>query len=85
MQDIIKSLEVKGLKFSGICTDTRKIKKGDLFVALKGPNFDGHDFAQEAIRKGASGVVLIKNPKSQIRNPKQIPNPKFQNKKDLDR
>lgn len=30
--------------FSGISTDTRTIKKGDVFIALLGENFDGHEF-----------------------------------------
>jgi len=43
---------------SGISTDTRTIKLGDLFVAIEGPNFDGHNFIGEAIRKGARGAVV---------------------------
>ena len=38
-------------------TDTRKLKKGDLFFALKGPNFNGNDYAGEAFEKGASYVI----------------------------
>jgi len=44
----------------GICTDSRRIKKGELFVALKGENFDGHRFVKEALDKGAAGVVVSK-------------------------
>ncbi len=41
-------------KFKGnVCIDSRDVKKGDLFVALKGPRFDGHDFIDEAFEKGA--------------------------------
>lgn len=41
-------------KFAGdVSLDTRGIKKGDLFVALKGKNFDGHDFIEDAFSKGA--------------------------------
>ncbi|NQU17497.1 MAG: hypothetical protein HQ564_05470 [Candidatus Saganbacteria bacterium] len=36
-----------------ISIDTRTVKKGDLFIPIKGPNFDGHDFIEEAIKKGA--------------------------------
>ncbi|MDX1978517.1 MAG: UDP-N-acetylmuramoyl-tripeptide--D-alanyl-D-alanine ligase [Pseudanabaenaceae cyanobacterium bins.68] len=39
------------------CTDTRKLQKGDLFFALSGEHFDGHDFAEAAIAKGAVAVV----------------------------
>ncbi|MFL5789070.1 MAG: UDP-N-acetylmuramoyl-tripeptide--D-alanyl-D-alanine ligase [Flavisolibacter sp.] len=39
-------------------TDTRKLKKGDLFFALKGPSFDGNEFAIKAIESGASYAVI---------------------------
>ncbi|NSM56446.1 UDP-N-acetylmuramoyl-tripeptide--D-alanyl-D-alanine ligase [Wolbachia endosymbiont of Atemnus politus] len=41
-----------------ISTDTRSIKKGDLFIALKGKNFDGHNFLHEAFLKGAASAVV---------------------------
>ena len=47
----------KDLGFNKISTDTRTIKKGDLFLALKGENFDGHDFIETAIEKGASSII----------------------------
>jgi UDP-N-acetylmuramoyl-tripeptide--D-alanyl-D-alanine ligase len=47
--------------FSGINTDSRTIVKGQLFWALKGETFDGHDFVKEAIKKGASVVVVNKD------------------------
>ncbi len=39
-------------------TDTRAIEPGDTFVALRGERFDGHDFAAEAVRRGAAMLVL---------------------------
>jgi UDP-N-acetylmuramoyl-tripeptide--D-alanyl-D-alanine ligase len=48
---------------SGITTDTRKIGKGNVFVALKGERFDGHDYLQDAVRDGASAVVVSRAPK----------------------
>ncbi len=42
---------------SGVSTDSRTIEKGDLFVALKGERFDGHEHVYEAERKGASAVL----------------------------
>ena len=45
--------------FSLITTDTRRIEKGALFVALKGEKQDGHNFIPEAIKKGATGVVSM--------------------------
>lgn len=46
------------IEFTGVSTDTRTIKKGEVFFALKGPNFDGHAFIKDAYRKGAIGVVV---------------------------
>ena len=46
---------------SKIVTDSRKISKGDCFLALKGPNFNGHDFIDEALDRGASFVISEKN------------------------
>ena len=47
---------------SGLCrsygTDSRQIEPGRLFFAVRGPNFDGHDFVEEACRKGAVGAVV---------------------------
>ena len=43
---------------TGISTDTRKIKNGELFVAIKGGNFDGHSFILDAVAKGAGGVLV---------------------------
>lgn len=43
---------------SRVSTDTRTIKEGDLFIALVGPNFDGHQYADIAIDKGASALIV---------------------------
>ncbi len=40
-------------------TDSRQIEPGRLFFAVRGPNFDGHDFVEEAHRKGAVGAVVV--------------------------
>ena len=45
------------LKYPSISTDSRSIKKGDIFFALKGDNFDGNNFVFQAIEQGASLVV----------------------------
>jgi len=47
-----------GATVSGVSTDTRTIQPGALFVALKGERFDGHDFLEDAVRKGAAAVVV---------------------------
>lgn len=41
----------------GVSTDTRTLNNGDLYIAIKGENFDGHDFLDEAYKKGAIATV----------------------------
>ena len=58
--------------FTGVGTDTRSLQKDDLFIALRGLNFDGHNFLAEAISAGAAGAVLdqeIDTPLPYIRVP----------------
>ena len=44
----------------GVSIDTRAIQPGDLFIALKGPNFDGNEYAEEALTKGAVAVLTTR-------------------------
>jgi UDP-N-acetylmuramoyl-tripeptide--D-alanyl-D-alanine ligase len=46
-----------GLRIARVGTDSRGLAPGDLFVCLRGPNFDGHRFAAEAARRGAAAVL----------------------------
>lgn len=43
---------------SGICTDTRNIQKNSFFLCLKGSNFNGNEFAKEALNRGAKYVII---------------------------
>ena len=43
---------------SGVSTDSRKLQTGDLFVALKGDRFNGHDFLEEVVQKGAVAAMV---------------------------
>jgi len=43
---------------TGLSIDTRTLSPGDLFVALKGPHFDGHDFSANALAKGAAAAMI---------------------------
>ena len=54
----IAQLYEQFISSTGVCTDTRKISKGCIFFALKGENFDGNKFTDEALEKGASKVVI---------------------------
>lgn len=64
LDEIVKAIDGKivinkeNLIFNEVCTDTRKIEKDNLFIALKGANFNGNDYANVAIEKGASLVII---------------------------
>lgn len=49
---------VAEVAFDSVNTDTRTLKEGDLFVALKGPNFDGNHYVSEAAEKGAVAALV---------------------------
>jgi UDP-N-acetylmuramoyl-L-alanyl-D-glutamate--2,6-diaminopimelate ligase len=63
LKELLKSIEYtkaqcdENIEIGGICTDSNKVKAGDLFVCYKGVNCDGHDYALQAISKGALVVV----------------------------
>lgn len=62
MEKVIEATEGKlisgdGAVFSGVSIDTRTIKEGDLFFAIRGERFDGHDFLNEALSKCKGAVV----------------------------
>src|SRR5215216_3666965 len=46
------------LQYPSVQTDTRKLQKADLFFALKGPSFNGNEFARKAIDAGAAYAVI---------------------------
>ena len=52
------------LQHPSIQTDTRKLKQGDLFFALKGPNFNGNEFALKALEAGAAYAIIDEKPTS---------------------
>ncbi len=43
-----------------ISIDSRTIKKGEVFIAIKGERFDGHDFVDEAFKRGAGAAIVQK-------------------------
>ena len=47
---------------TGVSIDSRSLAPGDLFVALKGPNFDGHDFLDAAYAAGAAAASTVMRP-----------------------
>lgn len=49
--------ELDNIEIKGITDDTRKVSEGYIFVCIKGEKFDGHEFAEDMLKKGASAVV----------------------------
>ncbi len=62
LSDVARRLDAKwqgaDVLFSRVVTDTRQIEPGDLFVALQGERFDGHDYVQRAASLGAAGALV---------------------------
>jgi len=48
------------LVVNGVTTDTRTASEGELFIALQGPNFDGHDYVEQATQKGVAAVLVAR-------------------------
>lgn len=77
--DGIEPAETSGdlsVTIEGISMDSRYVKKGDLFVCVPGFNVDGHDFAREAVRQGASGLLVerilpLETPQVKVDNVRQ--------------
>ena len=59
----------KTAKAEGVSCDSRKLRKGDVFVAIKGNAADGHDYIDEAVKRGAAAVVVARKGKT----PKGVP------------
>lgn len=66
LEEILRAVKGQSIQGSphhrlkGISTDSRTIKAGELFIALKGECFDGHQFINDALVKGASGLIVRK-------------------------
>jgi UDP-N-acetylmuramoyl-tripeptide--D-alanyl-D-alanine ligase len=54
------ALSRRGELFDGLGTDTRKSLKGQIFLAIKGDRFDGHDFLKNAVEQGALALIIDK-------------------------
>ncbi|MBN1998166.1 UDP-N-acetylmuramoyl-tripeptide--D-alanyl-D-alanine ligase [candidate division KSB1 bacterium] len=60
-------------KLTGVCIDSRTIRKGELFIAVPGDRFDGHNFALSALQKGAAAAVVSEAWFKQNRNKSSLP------------
>src|SRR4051812_13127434 len=54
----------QGWQARGVSIDSRNVALGDLFIALKGPNFDGHDYVAGALDKGAAVAMVTHRPEN---------------------
>ena len=61
-----KSIEFLKKKFHSISINSKKIKKNDIFVAIKGLNYDGHDYVNEAFKNGAIAAIISNEKKVSI-------------------
>ena len=61
----------ENLRISQVATDSRSLGRGDVFVALRGENFDGHEFTQTSIERGA--IALIVDHQVEINSDLNIP------------
>ena len=70
LKDYFSKLSQKQSKvfFSGISSDSSKVKKNDIFFAIKGNKIDGNNFIDEAIKKGARIIVSEKKINKQKSN-----------------
>ncbi|MDO9288237.1 MAG: Mur ligase domain-containing protein, partial [Thermodesulfovibrionales bacterium] len=64
IEDIIKATGGKVVygngnshAFTGVSIDSRAIREGELFIALRGSKYDGHDFLYKALEKGSGALV----------------------------
>lgn len=59
--------------FQRVCTDSRQVEPGDLFWAVRGERFDGHDFLEEALRRGAVACVTEPQRGARVDNRVEVP------------
>lgn len=59
-------------RIRGISTDSRSIRRGDLFVALQGEHFDGHQFVPAVLAKGAAGAIVHDRYRWEGKRPKSV-------------
>src|SRR3989338_1919649 len=48
-------------EIAGVSIDSRTIKKGDIFICIRGERFDGHDFIPQAIKNGAAAICFCRD------------------------
>jgi UDP-N-acetylmuramoyl-tripeptide--D-alanyl-D-alanine ligase len=59
--NIIPDNEDTSISIAGISTDTRTLKNDEVFIAIKGENFDGHNFVEKGIKVGAIAIIVAED------------------------
>lgn len=62
--------------YTGVSTDTRSLRPGELFVALVGETFDGHDFVERAFDRGAGAAVVSRSLGGESRDDRRLRSPR---------
>jgi UDP-N-acetylmuramoyl-tripeptide--D-alanyl-D-alanine ligase len=65
----------QNVAFDGVSTDSRTLAPGELFVALRGEHFDGHDFLPKLAEMGVGAVIAEKLPPGWTLRPSSCPTP----------
>jgi len=60
------TMQGSDVQFSAVSTDTRSLQPGDLYIALLGENFDGHDYLGQAEKAGAAAAIIHKNVQTKL-------------------
>ena len=68
LRELVQREDVPSVQIDGLCIDSRQIQPGDLFIAVRGETYDGHDYVQQAIDQGAVGVLA----ESQVDTPENV-------------
>ncbi len=68
LRKIFNIKNIKNINYKGVSINTKSIKKNNLFFAIKGKNTDGHNYAKEAIKKGAIKLIVSKKIKKLSNN-----------------
>ena len=83
LNEIVKQVistheQIPKVQVNGFSIDSRTIEKGNLFIAIAGTNLDGHDYIQQAIKKGAVAVITngrdvgtLSVPQIKVANPRR--------------
>lgn len=72
LEKILNTQLKRNFSISGVCIDTRILQPGDIFIAIKGTRVDGHDYAINAFKSGASYIIVSNQISEEIPNDRII-------------